>query len=81
MAAIKTTKQRDMIRDMFPEHEYTDNKCFTIYNMQLAGYLMMHHLKLVEIKPDRQCPTRTVFFFRDTPELHRLMQQYMTDHK
>lgn len=81
MAARKTTRMIDAIRDTFPKREYAESTCFAIYSMQFASYLMMHHLKLRDIQQDRQNATRTVFFLLEEPKLHRLMQQYMTKHK
>jgi hypothetical protein len=39
------------------------NKPFVIYDQQLAGFLMENNCRLMQMRPDRKCPTKNVFIF------------------
>lgn len=52
-------------------------KCRIIYKQALAGYLMMNHFVLVNMRPDNKGSGRNVFFFNDTPELQKAIEKFM----
>lgn len=49
-------------------------KC--IYNMRLAGYLMMNGMRILRIDKNLGRPWRNVFIFEDTEEVEKLIELY-----
>lgn len=55
--------------------------CFTVFAPRCAGYLMQRGFVLVESKPDKFNPGKTVFFFNKTPELLQAIEDYKASRK
>ena len=54
-----------------------ENKKYKIiYNQSLAGFLMMRRFVLINMRPDNQGSGRNVFFFVDSPELQKAINEY-----
>ena len=54
-----------------------ENKKYKIiYNQSLAGFLMMRRFVLINMRPDNQVSGRNVFFFVDSPELQKAINEY-----
>ena len=54
-----------------------ENKKYKIiYNQSLAGFLMMRRFVLINMRPDNQGRGRNVFFFVDSPELQKAINEY-----
>lgn len=54
-----------------------ENKKYKIiYNQSLAGFLMMRRFVLINMRPDNQGSSRNVFFFVDSPELQKAINEY-----
>jgi len=49
-----------------------------IYNMRLAGYLMLNGFVLMDTKLNDNGSGKRVFIFKDTPELKAAMQDYLS---
>ncbi len=49
-------------------------KC--IYNMRLAGYLMMNGMRIIRMEKNLGRPWRNVFIFEETEELMKLIEIY-----
>ena len=56
----------------------TERENFEIFSQKLAGHLMKLGFVLQEIRPDRKCTGRNVFLFRDTPQLRRAVDEYLS---
>ena len=52
-------------------------KC--IYNMRLAGYLMMNGMRIIRIEKNLGRPWRNVFIFEDTDEVMKLIEIYKNE--
>ena len=48
-----------------------------IYNMRLAGFLMLNGFVLIDTKLNDNGSGKRVFIFKDTPELKAAMQNYL----
>jgi hypothetical protein len=44
------------------------NKPYVIYDQRLAGFLMENDCRLIQLRPDRKCPTKNVFIFDNDDE-------------
>ena len=49
-------------------------KC--IYNMRLAGYLMMNGIRIIRMEKNLGRPWRNVFIFEESDELTQLIEIY-----
>lgn len=49
-------------------------KC--IYNMRLAGYLMMNGIRILRMEKNQGRPWRNIFIFEETEELMKLIEIY-----
>lgn len=47
-----------------------------IFSLKLAQLLLTHDCELVTVRPDKRCPARNVFIFKDSPQLRILKDQY-----
>ena len=47
-----------------------------IYNMRLAGYLMINGIRIIRIEKNIGRPWRNVFVFEDTDKLKQLIEIY-----
>lgn len=47
-----------------------------VFNQKLSGYLMLRGFVLVDMRPDTHGSGRNVFFFKDSPELHKAIDDY-----
>lgn len=52
-------------------------KC--IYNMRLAGYLMMNGMRIIRMEKNQGRPWRNVFIFEDTDEVMKLIEIYKNE--
>ena len=52
-------------------------KC--IYNMRLAGYLMMNGIRIIRMEKNLGRPWRNVFIFEDTDEVIKLIEIYKNE--
>lgn len=52
-------------------------KC--IYNLKLAGYLMMHQCPILRVEKNLGRPWRDVYLFEDTEKINQLIEQYKTE--
>lgn len=51
---------------------------FEIFNMKFAGYLMQLGFVLLSMRPNRDGSGKNVFIFRDTPDLRKAIDAYMS---
>lgn len=51
-------------------------KTITIFNQKLCGYLMMNGFVLLSMSKNNHCANKNVFFFMDTDELHKAIDEY-----
>lgn len=54
-----------------------NKKC--IYNLRLAGYLMMHQCPILRVEKNLGRPWRNVYLFEDTEKLNILIEQYKSE--
>lgn len=47
-----------------------------IFSQRLAGYLMMQGFVLLGMSEDKKKGHKNIFFFNDTPELHKAIWAY-----
>ena len=52
-------------------------KC--IYNLSLAGYLMMHKQPIQRIEKNLDRPWRNVYLFNASKEIEKLIEQYKSE--
>ena len=52
-------------------------KC--IYNMRLAGYLMMNGMRIIRMEKNLGRPWRNVFIFEDTDEVMKFIEIYKNE--
>ena len=50
----------------------------TIFNQRLCGYLMMKGFVLVAMSENHHCAGKNVFFFNDSDEVQKCIQEYKT---
>ena len=55
-----------------------NTKMITIFNQRLCGYLMMKGFVLVAMSENHQCAGKNVFFFNDSDDLQKSIQEYKT---
>jgi len=53
-----------------------DTKTLTIFGQRMTGYLLLRGFVLAGMRPDREGSGRNVFFFKDTPDIRRAMNDY-----
>lgn len=53
----------------------------TIYNMKMAGYLMLKGFVLLDIATNTNGTGKKVFFFKQSPELEKSMKEYLNNRK
>ena len=53
-----------------------ERKMKTIFSMKLAGLLMQKGFVLVEMKPNTNGNGKNVFYFNDSPELEKVVNEY-----
>lgn len=49
-----------------------------VFNQKMAGYLMQRGFVLIDMQPDLKKTGRNVFFFKDTPQLKSVIDEYMS---
>lgn len=54
----------------------SDTKMITIFNQKLCGYLMMKGFVLVSISKNNHCARKNVFFFNNSDELQKAIEEY-----
>jgi dethiobiotin synthetase len=58
-----------------------NTKAKTVFSPKLVKILMAKGYKIVNIKPNRKFPERTVFYFEETPELLAEIKNYKVNSK
>ena len=53
-----------------------ERKLKTIFNMKLAGVLMQNGFVLVDMRPNINGSGKNVFYFNDSPELEKMINQF-----
>lgn len=53
-----------------------ERKMKTIFSMKLAGLLMQKGFVLVEMRPNTNGNGKNVFYFNDSPELEKVINEY-----
>lgn len=53
-----------------------ERKMKTIFSMKLAGVLMQKGFVLVEMRPNTNGNGKNVFYFNDSPELERVVEEF-----
>lgn len=53
-----------------------ERKMKTIFSMKLAGLLMQKGFVLVEMRPNTNGNGKNVFYFNDSPELEKVVNEY-----
>ena len=53
-----------------------ERKMKTIFSMKLAGLLMQKGFVLVEMRPNTNGNGKNVFYFNDSPELEKVIDEY-----
>ena len=53
-----------------------NSKTITIFNQRLAGYLMQRGFNLIGMGENRRCNGKNVFFFKDTDELQKVIEEF-----
>lgn len=54
----------------------SNTKMITIFNQRLCGYLMMKGFVLVAMSENKHCAGKNVFFFNDSDELQRSIDEF-----
>lgn len=54
----------------------SNTKMITIFNQRLCGYLMMKGFVLVAMSENKHCAGKNVFFFNDSDELQRSINEF-----
>ena len=49
---------------------------YCVYNMKLAGFLMLNGFRIYRIEHDLKHPGRDVYIFKDTPQLQKQIEIY-----
>jgi len=52
-----------------------ENDVKLIFTAKLARHLLKLGYQIIDIKPNKDNPDRTVFIFRDSPELKRIIRE------
>ena len=53
-----------------------NSKTITIFNQRLAGYLMQRGFILIGMGENHCCNGKNVFFFKDTDELQKVIEEF-----
>ena len=53
-----------------------ERKLKTIFSMKLAGVLMQNGFVLVDMRPNTNGIGKNVFYFNDSPELEKMINQF-----
>ena len=53
-----------------------ERKLKTIFSMKLAGVLMQNGFVLVDMRPNTNGSGKNVFYFNDSPELEKMINQF-----
>lgn len=53
-----------------------ERKMKTIFSMKLAGILMQKGFVLVDMCPNTDKSGKNVFYFNDSPDLERIIEEY-----
>ena len=53
-----------------------ERKLKTIFSMKLAGVLMQNGFVLVDMRPNTNGSAKNVFYFNDSPELEKMINQF-----
>lgn len=57
-----------------------DNRLYDVFAVKLAGYLLMHKIALLEIKPIQiHEKDRKIFIFRNSPRLKKYVELYFAN--
>jgi hypothetical protein len=49
-----------------------------IFTAKLARHLLKLGYQIIDIKPNKDNPDRTVFIFKDNPELKKIIREFKT---
>lgn len=52
-----------------------------IFNMRLAGHLMLHGFVLMDTRDNEKCPGKKVFYFKNTEQIQKEMNNYLSQKK
>ena len=53
----------------------TKQKFMVVYSLRMAGYLMMHGFVLMDLREHIDGSGKKVFYFINSPELKKVMEQ------
>ena len=56
----------------------SNTKMITIFNQKLCGYLMIKGFVLVAMSENKHCAGKNVFFFNDSDELQKSIDEFRT---
>lgn len=59
----------------------TKQKFMVVYSLRMAGYLMMHGFVLMDLREHIDGSGKKVFYFINSPELKKVMEEYKTMNK
>lgn len=57
------------------------NTTTPVFSLRLAGILMSRGFNLLGMSQNTQRTDKNVFYFKDTPQLHEAIQQYVDERK
>lgn len=57
------------------------NTCYTIYSQKLMAILVLKGFVLVDMRPDKKGNGKNVFFFKDSPKIREVVEEYTVHNK